>query len=90
MYKFIRNRQFSLSDFNQPTGLKMNPENRWIKKSETIPWNEIEKQYASLFPRETGMPAKPLQTALGSESFGVWRERLKRNNKAVTEVANGI
>lgn len=66
MYKFNRNRQFSLSDFNQPIGLKMNPENRWIKKAETIPWNEIEEQYASLFPSETGMPAKPLQTALGS------------------------
>ena len=66
MYKFNRNRQFSLSDFNQPIGLKMNPKNRWIKKAETIPWNEIEEQYASLFPSETGMPAKPLQTALGS------------------------
>lgn len=66
MYKFNRNRQFSLSDFNQPIGLKMNLENRWIKKAETIPWNEIEEQYASLFPSETGMPAKPLQTALGS------------------------
>lgn len=66
MYKFNRNRQFSLSDFNQPIGLKMNPKNRWIKKAETIPWNEIEEQYASLFPSETGMHAKPLQTALGS------------------------
>lgn len=66
MYKFNRNRQFSLSDFNQPIGLKMNPKNRWTKKAETIPWNEIEEQYASLFPSETGMPAKPLQTALGS------------------------
>lgn len=66
MYKFNRNRQFSLSDFNQPIGLKMNPENRWIKKAETIPWGEIEERYASLFPSGTGMPAKPLQTALGS------------------------
>ncbi len=66
MFKFDRNCQFSLSDFNQPIGLKMNPENRWVKKAETIPWNEIEQQYASLFPSETGMPAKPLQTALGS------------------------
>ncbi len=66
MYKFNRNRQSSLSDFNQPIGLKINPENRWIKKAETIPWDEIEEQYASLFSSETGMPAKPLQTALGS------------------------
>ena len=66
MYKFNRNRQFSFSDFNQPIGLKMNPENRWVKKSETIPWDEIEERYSSLFPSKTDMPAKPLQTALGS------------------------
>ena len=66
MYKFNRNHQFSLSDFNQPIGLKMNPENRWVKKSEAIPWYDIEQRYASLFPSNTGMPAKPLQTALGA------------------------
>ncbi len=31
-----------------------------------IPWDEIEDRYAELFPSEVGMPAKPLQTALGS------------------------
>ena len=66
MYKTNRNRQFSLSDFNQPVGLHMNPENRWVKKAETIPWEEIEDRYASLFPAKKGMPAKPLRTALGS------------------------
>ena len=66
MYKFNRNRQFSFSDFDQPIGLKMNPENRWIQKAAAIPWAEIEERYASLFPSGTGMPAKPLQTALGS------------------------
>lgn len=66
MYKTNRNRQFSLSDFNQPVGLKMNPENRWVKRAEMIPWVEIEEKYASLFPSQTGMPAKPLQVALGS------------------------
>lgn len=66
MYKFNRNHQYSLSDFNQPIGLKMNPENRWVKKAATIPWNEIEKEYANLFPSRKGMPAKPLRMALGS------------------------
>ena len=32
MYKFDKNHQFGLADFNQPMGLKMNPENRWVKK----------------------------------------------------------
>ena len=38
MYKFNQNAQMSLYDFNQPIGLKMNPENRWIKKAEEK-WN---------------------------------------------------
>lgn len=66
MYKFDRNHQFKLSDFNQPIGLKMNPENRWVKKAATIPWNEIEEKYAALFPGKNGMPAKPLRTAFGA------------------------
>ena len=44
----------------------MNPENRWVKKAASIPWHEIEVKYAELFPSKTGMPAKPLQVALGS------------------------
>lgn len=66
MYKFERYRQLGPADFNQPFGFKMNPENRWVKKSETIPWDTIEEKYAKLFPSKTGMPAKPLRMALGS------------------------
>lgn len=47
-------------------GLKLNPENKWIKKAERIPWEEIEDRYATLFPGETGKPAKPLRMSLGS------------------------
>ena len=66
MYKKDRFHQFRFTDFNQPLGMKMNPENRWIKKAELIPWNDIEDRYAQLFPSRTGMPAKPLRMALGS------------------------
>lgn len=66
MYKKDKKHQFSLSDFNQPIGLKMNPENRWVKKAALIPWEAIEERYAELFPSHTGMPAKPLRMALGS------------------------
>lgn len=66
MYKFERYRQLGLADFDQPVGLKMNPDNRWIKKAAIIPWDAIEEKYAELFPSETGMPAKPLRMALGS------------------------
>ena len=65
MYRF-EEKQLSFTDFNQPQGLQMNPENRWVKKAEMIPWDTIEKEYAKLFPSKTGMPAKPLRMALGS------------------------
>lgn len=66
MYRFERYRQLGLADFNQPARLKMNLENRWVKKAATIPWEAIEEKYAGLFPSKTGMPAKPLRMALGS------------------------
>lgn len=66
MYKFNKEKQLSFTDFNQPLGLQMNENNRWIKKAEMIPWETIEAEYAKLFPSKTGMPAKPLQMALGS------------------------
>lgn len=66
MYRFNKNKQMSLSDFNQPISLKMNQDNRRIKMAESIPWDEIEVKYAALFRGGTGMPAKLLQTALGS------------------------
>ena len=65
MYKFDRDHQYSLSDFNQPLGMEMNLENRWVKKAAMIPWDEIEDRYAELFPSKVGMPAKPLQSRCG-------------------------
>lgn len=66
MYRKNQYHQFSITDFNQPIGLKMNPENRWVKKASAIPWDALEEKYAQLFPSNTGMPAKPLRMALGS------------------------
>ena len=66
MYKKNRNKQFKLTDFNQPMGLKLDPENKWIKKAEMIPWNRIEDKYATLFESTTGTVEKPLRMALGA------------------------
>ena len=82
MYKFDRYHQYSLSDFNQPLGMEMNPENRWVKKAAMIPWDEIEDRYAELFPSEVGMPAKPLQTAKNTAIQTV--NLLNRSRKTLT------
>jgi len=60
IYKKNRNKQFTLTDFNQPMGLRLNQENKWIKKAELIPWNRIEDRYVAFFESNTGTVAKPL------------------------------
>lgn len=66
MYKPLDKLQHSFLDFNQPMGLHMNPDNRWIKTADRIPWDEFEIKYAGLFPSDTGNVAKPLRMALGA------------------------
>ena len=65
MYKF-KSRQISFTAFNTPIGMKLNPDNRWVKKAEMIPWDEIEQRYAKLFANRKGNVAKPLRLALGA------------------------
>ena len=66
MYKPVDKLQHSFLDFNQPMGLHMNPNNRWVKMADSIPWDEFEIKYAGLFPSLTGNVAKPLRMALGA------------------------
>ncbi len=60
------NGQISLTDFQQPMGMHLREDNRWVKRAQIIPWTKIEKKYADLFPSSTGNVAKPLQLALGA------------------------
>jgi len=65
MYKPL-SKQIGFEDFNTPLGMKLDPENRWVKKANTIPWDEIEAKYAKLFQSKKGQVAKPLRMALGA------------------------
>ena len=65
MYKFP-SKQMTIFDFGMPLGIKLDPNNRWVKKAETIPWDEIEERYAALFKSHKGNVAKPLRMALGA------------------------
>ena len=43
MYK-KRNKAESMFDFNGAFGLKLNEDNKWVKKAKMIPWDEIEEK----------------------------------------------
>lgn len=63
MYKSDNKLQSSFLDFNQPMGLHMNPENRWIKMADMIPWDVFEKKYKHLFKSKTGNVAPPFDAS---------------------------
>lgn len=66
VYKVKNNPQLSILDFDQPLGLHMNPENRWIKLAKIVPWDRYEAEYARYFKSHTGNVAKPFRMVLGA------------------------
>jgi hypothetical protein len=66
MYQEKNNEQLEFDNFYLPFSGKLNKENRWIKLSQLIPWDDIEKIYMEKFSPNHGAPAKPLRMALGS------------------------
>ena len=65
MYR-MPDRQLSLDDFYLGFNGSLDSENRWVKLARLIPWETIEKKYATLFVENNGQPAKPLRMALGA------------------------
>lgn len=56
----------TIDDFILPFAGKLAADNRWVKLAAIIPWDEIEKQYAFMFPSDRGNVAKPVRMALGA------------------------
>lgn len=54
MYKKPDKDVMTFMDFDQPMGLEMDSEYRWVKLVELVPWEEFEEKYSALFPGTTG------------------------------------
>ena len=66
MYRHEHRDQLAFKDFFLPFGGQLSGDNRWIKLSELIPWEELEIDYAAQFCKGFGAPAKPFRMALGA------------------------
>jgi len=64
MYRKRNREQISVDDFIPPFGWKLSLDNRWVKLSRVIPWDQIEERYAARFGK-CGNVAIPLRVALG-------------------------
>lgn len=60
------NPQTTIEDFILPFSGSLNAENRWVKLAKIIPWDQLEREYAFMFPSDRGNVAKPVRMALGS------------------------
>ncbi|MCI2048888.1 MAG: transposase [Lachnospiraceae bacterium] len=66
MYRSGTDSQIGFTDFNQPAGYQLDPENEWVKRADRVPWNRMESRYAALFPSRLGNVAVPFRAALGT------------------------
>ncbi len=66
MYISTTTVQISVEDFQLREGFHLDENNRWVILSNLIPWEQFEKEYASLFDEKIGAPAKSFRLALGS------------------------
>jgi len=66
MIRYRSHKQLSLDEFDWPFQVALDENNRWVKMSKCIPWNELaEGYYQSLSERE-GRPAKDAQLVIGA------------------------
>jgi len=57
--------QISILEFISPFG-QLDPENRWVKIADMIPWQQFEKRYTEQFCPDNGAPALPFRMAIGT------------------------
>lgn len=79
MYRQESSKQLSFEDFYLPFGGHLNPNNRWVRLADLIPWEEYEESYANQFAQSgQGAPAKSFRLALGAliikEKLGITDE----------------
>jgi len=58
--------QLSLPGFERFFGIALDKQNRWIKLSEVIPWEEFEKAYNQNMSKDRGRPAKAARLVIGA------------------------
>jgi transposase, IS5 family len=66
MYRKQHNGQLSIKEFHLPFGGTLDPDKRWVRLAELIPWQELEEAYAPQFSTNVGAPAKAGRLAFGS------------------------
>lgn len=66
MIRTKSHRQLSLADFEWPFQTGLDPENRWVRMSECIPWDELAEAYYEGLSVSQGRPTKDARLVIGA------------------------
>jgi len=58
-------RQMHIFDYTLEDTFKLDPNNRWVKRGQLVPWELAEEKYKHMF-RKHGRPSKDIRMALGA------------------------
>ena len=54
MINYTPSTQFSLLDFKHPFGVELDPNNRWVKLADNLPWDDLVCIYAKSLSKDYG------------------------------------
>jgi len=66
MINYTPQNQLSLSLFKHPFQRDLNPENRWVKLADLIPWDELAKVYSRNLQSDCGRLSVDVRTVIGA------------------------
>ena len=66
MIRHRSQKQLSLIDFEWPFQVALDDQNRWVKLSQCIPWDELAEGYYRSFSADQGRPAKDARLVIGA------------------------
>ena len=66
MIRYQSDKQLSLAEFDWPFQTALDENNRWVKLSECMPWNELAEGYYRGFSTKQGRPAKDARLVIGA------------------------
>ena len=66
MIRYSSHKQLSLEAFKTPFEMKMDENNRWVKMSKLVPWDELASIYYSSMSKRRGAPAVDARIVIGA------------------------
>lgn len=66
MIRYTSQNQPTLPGFDTPPGMILDPNNRWVRLSDCIPWDNLAQSYHKTLSATSGRPCKDARIVIGA------------------------